>query len=114
MFISLGNGLSLYSSNRNPLTRTKNEYLRGFRVAIVTQTVLSITIVALILGYIDFITEGQRKHYIAWTIGYLGAVYPALQNLRLASTERATDFMHIWKNRRCMELRRLYLYSLSL
>lgn len=71
--------------------RGTSRYFAGTIAAFFLQSITAITLSALIIRYLYFITEGQGKYIFAWIIGTIGAIYPIWQAWRLSRYERIAE-----------------------
>jgi len=67
-----------------------NRFIRTFFTWL-GESITALTISALYLTWVNYITEGQGKYLLAWIIGFIAAIYPAWQAWGLARRERLTE-----------------------
>jgi len=63
----------------------------GITTSIIFQSIAAITISALIISWVRYITEGEMKYLFAWIIGGVAAVYPIWQARKLSNLERVSE-----------------------
>jgi hypothetical protein len=63
----------------------------GITISIIFLSIVAITIAALIISWVRYITEGEMKYLFAWIVGGVAAVYPIWQARKLSNHERVFE-----------------------
>ena len=86
--IALANTTGVLLCGARAILQGKSKPLLGITISIIFQSVAAITLSALIVSWIRYITDGEMKYLFAWIIGGVAAIYPIWQAKKLSNYER--------------------------
>lgn len=89
--IGLANTPGVLFCGERAIERGRSKPLLGLVTSIIFQSVASLTLSALIITWVRYLTNDQSKFVFAWIIGGIAAVYPIWQAFRLSGHERMTE-----------------------
>lgn len=89
--IGLANTPGVLLCGERAMERGRSKALLGIVTSIIFQSVAALTLSALIITWVRYLTDDQSKFVFAWIVGGIAAVYPIWQAFRLSGHERMTE-----------------------
>lgn len=90
MLIGFAQAPAVLISSRDVKYRNPPRYIVGVILAFILQSIAAVTLSALVISYVYFITQG-KGNILMWIIGSIGAVYPIWQAVRLSGYEEVYE-----------------------
>ncbi|MGB7207414.1 MAG: hypothetical protein WBD27_02025 [Pyrinomonadaceae bacterium] len=89
--IGLANTPGVLLCGQRAVERGKAMPFLGIATSVVFESIAALTLSALILSWVTYLTGGESKFVFAWIIGGVAAVYPMWQAFRLSGHERIAE-----------------------
>ena len=91
MLIGFANAPAVIASGADVRFRGTSRYTIGIILAVLLQSIMAVTLSALIISYARFVTENKWSYIFIWIISIIGAIYPMWQTWSLAKMERVSE-----------------------
>lgn len=89
--IGLSNTPGVFLCGQKAIVSGRSKPFLGIAISFVFESIVALTLSALIITWVRYLTGGDGKYIFAWIIGGVGAVYPMWQAFRLSGHERIAE-----------------------